>query len=319
MKALITGCNGFVGKWLIDYLSPMKYRLFGLDIQKESDSDIITYRQGNLLDANAMTDTISAIKPDLLFHLAAISFLPQADKSPRLALDINLGGTITLLEALRTVSPDTKLLLVGSAKEYNDNIYSVNIEEEVSPAPTNFYGITKYAGEMIGMQYHRQFGLDVRCTRSFNHTGPGQSPDFVCSDWARQVVLINHGKNEPYVTVGDISPAIDFSDVRDVVAAYHAILTRGKAGEVYNVCSGTGVDLSWILSYLCNKADREIAIKNISEKIRNHKSNKKIIGSHEKLTDHTGWKPAIPFRKTLDDLYEFWNKQQKVSDGSTAS
>ena len=311
MKVLITGCNGFVGKWLIDYLFPMKHELFGLDVQETCTMDTIAYRSMNLLDPDAITKTISSIKPDLLFHLAAISFLPQADKSPRLALDINIGGTITILEALRTVSPETKLLLIGSAKEYNDNIYSVNIAEEVSPAPTNFYGITKYAGEMIGRQYSRQFGLDIRCTRSFNHTGPGQSPDFVCSDWARQVVLINHGKQEPYVTVGDISPAIDFSDVRDVVAAYCAILTRGQSGEVYNVCSGTGVDLSWILSYLCNKADREIAIKNINEKLRSHKSNKKIIGSHEKLTDHTGWRPTIPFRKTLDDLYDYWNNQLK--------
>lgn len=307
MKTLITGCNGFAGKWLCRYLQERNYDLFGLDIQKESASDALNYRQINLLETDAVTDIVASVRPDLLFHLAGISFLPQADKSPHTALNINLNGTVTLLEAIRSQSPHTRLLLIGSAREYSDTVEPSNqIFETVSPEPTNFYGISKYAGELIGLQYHRQYGIDVRCTRSFNHTGPGQSPDFVCSEWARQVAAIQLGKEQPELTVGDIGFTLDFSDVRDVVDAYHAILTEGSAGEVYNVCSGNGTRLSWICDYLCNKADRKITVVHSNTKIRVHKTNTTMVGNHDKLTAHTGWKPAISFQKTLNDLYDYW-------------
>ena len=146
----------------------------------------------------------------------------------------------------------------------------------------------------------------MRCTRSFNHTGPGQSPRFVCSDWARQVAAISRGIADPVITVGDLSATIDFSDVRDVVDAYRLILERGKPGEVYNVCSGNGVDLSWILGYLCDKAPVPVVVKHADGKLRAHKSSVKMIGSHEKLTGHTGWRPAIPLQRTLDELFAWW-------------
>ena len=305
-RALITGSNGFVGKWLIDHLHSKRFDVYGIDLQKRSNYPSVTYYPLDILDTKKITPLIAELKPHMIFHLAGVSFLPDADHSPRQSIDSNISGATAILEAIRTGSPDSRLLLVGSAKEYSDSILSDGVTEETPPQPTNFYGISKYAGELLGLQYCRQFGIDVRCTRSFNHTGPGQSSRFVCSDWARQVAAIGLGLTEPLVTVGDLNATIDFSDVRDVVVAYFLILDKGKTAEVYNVCSGNGIDLSWILGYLVNKTSRPVTVQYIDEKRREHKSNVKMIGSHRKLTDHTGWVPTIPLRQTLDEMFDWW-------------
>jgi GDP-4-dehydro-6-deoxy-D-mannose reductase len=151
--------------------------------------------------------------------------------------------------------------------------------------------------------------MDIRFSRSFNHTGPGQSPRFVCSDWAKQVVAIIHNQAEPTLSVGNIETIIDFTDVRDVVQAYIAILEKGKSGEIYNVCSGIGFELKWILGYLISKSSKPISIQSLDKKIRTHKTNNKILGDFSKLHSHTEWKPAIPFKQTLDDTFNFWENE----------
>jgi GDP-4-dehydro-6-deoxy-D-mannose reductase len=160
--------------------------------------------------------------------------------------------------------------------------------------------------ELAGVQYVQQYGLDVRFTRSFNHTGPGQPPRFVCSDWAKQVAEIALKKSSPHISVGDLSPTIDFTDVRDVVRAYAAILEHGKKGEVYNVSSGRGIALETILSHLLKKCATPIAVDRDASKIRANKTSIKITGDHSKLTRDTGWNPAIPIEQTLDDIYRDW-------------
>lgn len=305
-RALITGCNGFVGMWLIEALLNRQYEVYGVDLQEKGRHAQLAYHRIDLLDAAATSALVATIKPDVVFHLAGISYLPDADRSPRTSIDINISGALSVLDAIKNGAPAARLLLIGSAKEYSDSVMSDGIFESFPPQPTNFYGISKYANELIGLQYHRQFGIDVRASRSFNHTGPGQSPQFVCSDWARQIAQISLGRAEPFLTVGDLNATIDFSDVRDVVEAYCRILENGKSGEVYNVCSGAGVALSWIIDYLGQKSLRQIAVQYRNDKKRDHKSNVKMIGSCAKLTAHTGWTPQIPFRTTLDDLYAWW-------------
>jgi GDP-4-dehydro-6-deoxy-D-mannose reductase len=214
-----------------------------------------------------------------------------------------------LLDAVRMHSLTARLLLIGSSKEYSQSTNIAIIHEDTPADPTNFYGISKYTGEMIGRQYHRQFGIDVRCTRSFNHTGPGQSSRFVCSEWARQIAEIALGRAEPKISVGNINAIIDFSDVRDVVAAYYQIITQGKSGEIYNVCSGKGISLQWILEYLISKSGKQITIKPLQEKLRVNESSVKMVGTYTKLNDHTGWKPSISIEQSLDDVYSWWIQQ----------
>jgi GDP-4-dehydro-6-deoxy-D-mannose reductase len=308
-KTLITGVTGFVGKWLSSSLHAEGFEVHGLDRWDNCPYENVTYHQCDILDAQSMIETISSINPDSVYHLAAISYLPEADLSPRNSLDINIMGTVSVLDAVKQNNPSCRILIVGSSKEYDDAIDSECLSEETQPNPTNFYGISKYAGEMIGKQYVRQYGMDIRFSRSFNHTGPGQSPRFVCSDWAKQVVAIIHNHAEPSLSVGNIESIIDFTDVRDVVQAYIAILERGKKGEIYNVCSGNGFELKWILEYLISKSSKPITIQSLDKKFRTHKTNNKMLGNFTKLHSHTGWKPTIQFKQTLDDTFNFWENE----------
>jgi GDP-4-dehydro-6-deoxy-D-mannose reductase len=309
-KSLITGVTGFVGQYLSELLRSEGHVVFGLDRWSSCPYPDITYVQADVLDTPALTGIIADLHPDSLFHLAAVSDPSEADASPRHALEINMMGAVSVLDAVRKGAPSARVLMVGSSKEYNDSINSEAVAETMPPDPTNFYGISKYASELIGRQYARQYGLWVVSSRSFNHTGPGQPPRFVCSDWARQVAEISKGKIPAEINVGDTGVMVDFTDVRDVVRAYLHMVEHGTTGEVYNVCSGRGTALDFILTYLIDKSTVPIAVKRAENKLKAHRTNKKMIGDNSKLHACTGWTPVIPIEKTLDDLYQWWMKKE---------
>jgi len=308
-SSLITGINGFVGQWLTKLLIAQGYTIFGIDLQDHPFSEHVHYQKADLLDSSTITSIVKNSQPEFLFNLAGVTYLPDADSSPKTAIDANITGTLNLLDAVKTVSTHTKMLFIGSSREYSDNKSGTPHTEDSVTMPANFYGISKLSSELIALQYHRQFGIDVRCTRSFNHTGPGQSPRFVCSEWARNVARIALGKAEPVLSVGGLDASIDFSDVRDVVDAYYKIVTQGTCGEAYNVCSGTSTTLKWILDYLVAKSPVPVTINQSSAKVRSKDASLRMIGSFDKISRHTGWRPSIPFEQTLDDLYQYWLKE----------
>lgn len=308
-KAFITGINGFVGSHLSALLQREGYALGAMDQAMECMVEDVSYYHGNILDGDALCRIVEQEQPQEIYHLAAVSYLPDADASPAFALHINIIGVVTLLDAVRKSCPGARVLLVGSSKEYNADMVSESVDEQVHPDPTNFYGISKYAGELIGRQYVRQYGIDVRFTRSFNHTGPGQSPKFVCSDWARQAATLSLRGEAGELAVGDLNAEIDFTDVRDVVRAYHAILTRGRRGEVYNVCSGDCVPLQQVLDFFATKAGVMLSAARVEAKSREHRTSVKLAGSNWKLVNDTGWRPQIALRQTLEDLYAYWYEQ----------
>jgi len=307
-KALITGINGFAGHHLTDLLMKQGKTVVGLGIEATCYRDDIGYEMVDITDSDSVAQAMERMRPEEIYHLAAISFPAEADRTPRPALAINITGTISVIDAMKRYMPKGKVLVVGSSKEYDINAEGL-ISENNLPNPTNFYGITKYATELIGMQYHRQYGLDIRFTRSFNHTGPGQSHLFVCSDWARQVAMIEQGMAKPEIHVGDCNIEIDFSDVRDVVNGYSAIMEKGLPGEVYNICSGSMQKLSNILDYLLRKSTKKIAVIQEEKKLREVKTYKKLAGDNSKLKKQTGWSQQFAFEKTLDDLFEYWMHQ----------
>jgi GDP-4-dehydro-6-deoxy-D-mannose reductase len=318
-SAFITGVNGFVGAHLCAHLASKGYAVSGVDTAESASVSGISYANVDIRDPEGLAEQIERAGPGEVYHLAGVSFPPDADLSPRNALEVNMLGAIGLLDAVRRAKPDAVTLLVGSSKEYSAGDDGEPVDESQPLSPTSFYGISKYAAELIGLQYVRQFGLDVRFSRSFNHTGPGQSPRFVCSDWARQVARIDAGASEARVEVGDLSPHIDFTDVRDVVAAYHAIVTRGGSGVVYNVCSGKAVSLEYVLSYLLKKTGRTVGVVRAETKVRGHATSSRLVGNNGRLVRETGWHPQVPLESTLDDLFAFWaertGKERSRADG----
>lgn len=310
--SVITGATGFVGKYLCDLLLSQNHRVIGLDQLPEFKYRDLEYHQCDILDTASVSAILSEVNSDRIFHLAAVSYLPEADQSPGHAMKVNIMGTISILDAVRKSRPEARVLLIGSSKEYNDSFGVEHVNEQISPDPTNFYGISKYAGELLGRQYALQFGMHISATRSFNHTGPGQSPRFVCSDWAKQIVEIEKGiSSENRIKVGNLDAEIDFSDVRDVVQAYYDILERWTRPQVYNVCSGRGISLRYILEHLISKSSKKIEIYRDEKKLRAHKISPKMIGDNSRLKEETGWNCCIPFEKTLDDLYEYWKTELK--------
>lgn len=306
-KALITGITGFVGQWLTRHLIDNGYNVIGIDQEPDCPFNNINYRQLDILDTEKITDLLLTEKPQTLYHLAAISFVPEADHSPQHALDINIMGTVSVLDAVKRSGVDTRVLQVGSSKEYDNTCNHENLDESVKPEPTNFYGISKYASELIGLQYVRRFGIDVRFTRSFNHTGPGQSPRFVCSEWAKRVAEIALDIIPPEISAGNTKSVIDFMDVRDVVHAYNLIMEKGKTGQIYNVCSNKGTQLDWILKYLIKKTNKAVKVE-YNNSFHTDKKGTILTGNNQKLKSHTGWKNFYSLEKTLDDLYDYWLK-----------
>lgn len=306
MSILMTGAGGFVARHLAALLQKRGEHIIGVDQWASCPLQGIEYSQKDILDTASLATFLSERNISEVYHLAAVSFLPDADATPRRALETNILGTVSLLDAVRQACPSAKILLVGSSKEYGSGIDSVSISEDSVLRPTDFYGISKQAAEAIGRQYAVQFGLDVRFTRSFNHTGPGQSPRFVCSEWSKKIAEIELGLSEPTISVGNLDYQVDFTDVRDVVAAYALILQKGKKGEAYNVCSGTPHSLRTILDYLTTKTTTTVLIQQKSTKLRAHKASPRLAGNTRKLRLHTDWKPKIQLETTLDDLFCFW-------------
>jgi GDP-4-dehydro-6-deoxy-D-mannose reductase len=308
IKAFITGVNGFAARHLSALLRDRGAEIHGIDLQPDAVSPDIAYCQADLLDTDTLARLLAAIKPDRIFHLGAMSLPSGAEETPMRALQVNIMGSVSLLDAARRSAPRARILLVGSSKEYGAARNGRRKLAEKTPlSPRGFYGISKHAMEMIGMEYARKFSLPLFFTRSFNHTGPGQSPEFVCSDWAKQAAEITLGIAGPgAMQVGNTNEEIDFLDVRDVVRAYEAITERGKTGQAYNVCRGTAVSLNYVLKYLCAKIPFKVAIVRSESRLKGHSGLDEGAGSCRLLREHTGWRPVLPIEKTLDDLFMHW-------------
>ncbi len=309
--SLITGVNGFVGTYLSGYLSSMDRSVTGIDVQEKCVSDKVRYFQGDIRDDQFILDVFQQTRPQEIYHLAAVSSPQKCADAPFDSFQINLMGSISQFEAMRKICPESTMLIVGSAKQYQRGSFTGKISEASPLDPTGYYGVSKNVVEMMAKFYIEQHSLDIRLTRSFNHTGPKQSPDFVCSEWARNIARIESLKAMPHLSIGNIDEVIDFCDVRDVVEAYRLIVELGKPGEAYNVCSGKGIPLRYILEYLKAKSSLKDSITVQSDRGGKPETNVVMIGDNHKIRAATGWLPKIPIEKTLDDLYNWWLSEIK--------
>jgi GDP-4-dehydro-6-deoxy-D-mannose reductase len=226
---------------------------------------------------------------------------------------VNVGGLLALLGAVRAEVPKARVLAVGSADVYGAvERRELPVREETPFRPVSVYGASKAAADVTAAQWARAYGLDVVRARPFNHTGPGQDPAFVCSALARQVASIEAGTQEPVLRVGNVDPVRDFSDVRDVAAGYVALLERGRTGEAYNLCSGSGSSIAEVIAILRTHA--RVALRAHSDPaLRRAVDVERIVGSHERATRDTGWAPRIPLDATLGALLDDWRARTRPS------
>jgi GDP-4-dehydro-6-deoxy-D-mannose reductase len=307
-KALIIGAAGFVGNYLIDHLlDDGRWSISATKMENEtivnSNVDVLDV---DIIDGTSVQKLFKAVQPDCIFHLAAQSSVALSWKNPNLTIDVNIKGSVNVLESIRELSYKPRVLLIGSGEEYGRiRQEELPVDEENRIRPGNIYAATKAAQNMFGKIYSEAYGLDIMNVRAFNHIGPGQSPTFVVADFCKQVADIEKGRQEPIIRVGNLSAKRDFTDVRDVVKAYALLMEKGRSGETYNIGSGNAVSVEEILNLILSLSKEKITVVIEKERLR-PVDIPKIEADTSKIMHDTGWKPEIELKKTIIDTLNYW-------------
>lgn len=306
-KGLVIGAAGFVGNYLINemhandmetYATKLPYEKFENPHAKVYDLDI--------MDKDAIVALLFEIRPDYIFHLAAQSSVGLAWKNPGLTVDVNIKGSLNVMDAIRELFYKPRVLLIGSGEEYGHiQPGETPITETNLLRPGNIYAATKACQNMIGNIYSKAYDMELMMVRAFNHIGPGQAPMFVVSDFCKQVAEIEKGLREPVMKVGNLAAKRDFTDVRDVVKAYVGLVQKGLSGETYNVGSGNAQEIREILNLIISKSNTDITVEIDPNKLR--PVDVPIIEADiTKLNQLTGWKPQIPLEQTIQETLDYW-------------
>lgn len=314
-KALITGITGFAGSHLAELLLKLGYQVYGIS-RARSKTDNIDHIRGkliledaDLLDSHSLYSVIAKIKPNYIFHLAAQSFVQSSWASPSNTMEINTVGSVNLFESVRSVGINPVIQIACSSEEYGLVYPNETPVKETNPLrPLSPYAVSKVAMDYLGYQYFQSYQMQIIRTRGFNHTGPRRGEVFVTSNFAKQVALIEKGKKEPVIQVGDLSTKRDWTDVRDMVKGYLASVLKCVPGEVYNICSEKAVKVEDMLSLLISFA--KVKVKIVQDEARMRPSDVPILlGDCTKFRKATGWKREIEFEKTMQDLLNYWRER----------
>lgn len=311
MRTLITGVAGFVGRHLArEFAKRPGEELHGADHvplgASDSDEDLRaklkSHRSLDVTDSVELFAWMRECRPDRIVHLAAQSSGAESIRDPAGTYRVNAGGTLNLLEAVRTEAPEAIVLLVGSADVYGTGAPGQKIREDAPLKPLNPYALSKAAQDSLGELYAATYRLRILRTRTFSHSGPGQHPRFALAGFADQLARIDAGLVAAELRVGNLEGVRDYGDVRDVVRAYGLLLERGAPGEAYNVCSGRGHVLRDLLECLCSVAGFKPTIVQDPERMRTRDADY-LVGDPAKVQSKTRWSPEIPMERTLEDLY----------------
>ena len=312
-RALIIGAAGFVGSYLIDHIQ--KHCVWSIVVTKMPQETMacpgVDICDLDILAPEAIERLLEERRPDYIFHLAAQSSVAVSWKNPGLTVDVNVKGSLNVLDAVRKLDYKPRVLLIGSGEEYGHvRENEVPVREDNVLRPGNIYAATKACQNMVGAIYAQAYGMDVMMVRAFNHVGPNQSPIFVVADFCKQTAEIEAGLKEPVIKVGNLSARRDFSDVRDVVRAYVELMEKGKAGETYNVGSGNAVEIRKILDMILSRSKKEIRVE--VEPSRMRPVDVPVIEADiSKLKACTGWEQKITLEETIQDTLEYWRQKLK--------
>lgn len=318
-NVLITGCAGFVGSHLVEYLfRNTHWHLFGLMRWNESLDNLeplihkinqrrrIELIEGDLTDSSSVANAVRIVMPDYIFHLAAQSYVTASFTSPIWTLETNVIGTANLLEAVRIHAPDAFVHNCSSSEVYGCVPSGTLIDENCALLASSPYSASKIGADVLGQFYARAYGLRVLTTRMFTHTGPRRGDVFMESSFAKQLAMIEYGQLEPPLRVGNLASVRTVADVRDAVRAYYMLLTvEPIRGEVYNIggnhtCTAEDVlrELFDIAGFTCETTVDQTRLRPLDIVHQ--------IPDCTKFTSHTGWVPEIPFRQTMADLLDYW-------------
>jgi len=310
-NVLITGVAGFVGDYLAEHLLAQDYAVYATKLASEDYvKENVTVSNLDILNFDEITETLSRVRPEIIFHLAAQSSVALSWKNPQLTIDINIKGTVNLLEAIRQSGLSPRIILIGSGEEYGFSFIENNsVSEAVFPKPANIYAVTKAVQTMLGTLYSKSYNMDVINVRAFNHIGPRQSEQFVVSDFCKQVAEIERGLKAPCIYVGNLSAMRDFTDVRDIIKAYCVIAEKGAIGETYNVGSGKAVSIQEILEIILSFSSVDIQVVVDESKLR--PSDIPIAQADIQKICNIGWKPTIDLKQSLTDILNYWRNEIK--------
>jgi GDP-4-dehydro-6-deoxy-D-mannose reductase len=308
VKAFITGIEGFAGHYLARHL-----RSQGLEVSGSYFDEPLTaglprdcrLHRLDLRDRSATAAAIATARPERIYHLAAQSSAALSFKDPALTYDINVGGLVNLLEAVRMAEIRPRFLLVSSCEVYGPTDAARPIAETQSCNPVSPYAASKVAQEVVGLQHYRSFGLEVVVARPFPHVGAGQPPVFALPGFARQIAEIAHGRQSAVINVGNLDAQRDLSHVQDVVEAYTLLAERGPAGEAYNICSGSALSIGQALEKMLALSGRQITVAVDPQRLRPNDV-PVLWGDNAKIKAQTGWTPRRTIDEALRELLDHW-------------
>lgn len=301
-RLLVTGAGGFVGGH-VQGACTASGAFEGWDF-------VASPKGMDLRDADAVSRWVADARADAVLHLAAQSFVPRSFQAPAETLDVNLTGTLHLLQALVAASFRGRMVFASTGDIYGRvPDHALPVDEHRWPEPRSPYAVSKFAAEQLCLQWMRTEGLEVIVARPFNHIGPGQDARFVLPSLASQVVAINDGRQPPVLQVGDIDASRDFTDVRDVVAAYRAMLDHGSVGATYLVGSGTETRVRDLLERMCALERITPEIQQDAARLRPAEQ-RRMVADSTRLRNDTGWQPVIPIDTTLLDILKDARQQR---------
>jgi len=304
---LVTGAAGFAGGHLLESLAGSG-DIVGWS-RSQPLAEIATrarWQSVDLRDRDRVRAIVRDLRPRAVYHCAGLPYVAGSWNDSAASLETNAIGTHHLLDALRRADCPCRVLVVGSATVYAASV--APLTEDSPLAPSSPYGRSKLAQELIGLRACAEEGVEIVATRTFNHTGPRQTPAFVSPSIARQIALIERGAAEPVIKVGNLDAQRDLTDVRDVVRAYAALMKNGRPGHVYNVASGVAHPIRSLLEGLIGRARTQVRIEIDPARLRAHDTSI-VVGDATRLRSATGWEPEISFDQMLDDLLDYWRSR----------
>ena len=312
MRYLIIGGTSIFGEGLIDSLlskdSTEKIIATKLASEKSIDRENLEWKDLDLRNAEETNMILEEAAADIIFDLAAQDSVGYSWKKPVDTVDVNVVGTINLLNALRDKSPNSRLVIGGSGEEYGMLPFSeLPVREDTITHPNNIYGATKASQTMFAKLYHDAFNLDIVILRVFYGISTKQGEKFAVSSFCKQFAEIEAGLKEPVIYVGNINNLRDFTDIDDIVEAYLSVAENGKSGEIYNAARGDKTSLLDVIYMLEELTDITVEIHAETERVRPMDS-PAMIADTSRIKKDTGWEARTPIQETIEKMLDYWRQ-----------